>query len=129
MAIQASEIAVIFDTSFGADMESRSLNGSENELPIFEDMIKIPGRYLLLSGKTGEGAMEIDDHRHGVFTFYFIEGIKGPADFNKDNRITLGELHEFLSGKVIEETQMEGSVQHPQLIGSGADKMIIEGSR
>jgi len=127
--INAREIALILDTSFGTDMESRSLSGNEGETPLLKELLRTPGRYALISGRIGEGAMEIDDHRHGVFTFYLLEGLKGAADADKDAAISLGELHEYLSGKVTEETQMEGSVQHPQLRGDNAAEMFLEGSR
>ena len=69
--------------------------------------------------------MEIEDYRHGVFTFYALEGLKGPADANKDGLITLAELHTYLSGKVAEETEMEGNAQHPQLIGADPNDVIL----
>jgi hypothetical protein len=122
---EAREILIILDTSFGGDMESRSLAGRAETTGIFENILKQSGRYLLLSGKPGEGAMEISDHRHGVFTFYMLEGLKGPADSNKNDIITLGELHNYLSGKVAEETEMEGNAQHPNLRGTGASDMHL----
>ncbi len=122
--IEAHKLLIVLDTSFNGNMGSRSLAGM-GEGAVFENLLQRSGRYLLLSGKPAEGAMEIDDHRHGVFTFYMLEGLKGGADDNKDGVITLGELHTYLAGKVAEETEMEGSAQHPQLRGAGAPDMIM----
>ena len=124
--IQARELVIILDTSFGGTLESRALAGEAREAAILEKLLHEPGRYILLSGKPGEGAMEIDDHRHGAFTFYMIEGLKGPADSDKDDAITLGELHKYLSARVAEETEMEGSAQHPVLHGTGASEAVFK---
>jgi hypothetical protein len=71
--------------------------------------------------------VEVEDHRHGIFTFYMLEGLKGLADADGNSTITLGELHEYLKAKVGEETEMEGSAQHPQLQGAGASEIVIKG--
>jgi Caspase domain len=41
---------------------------------------------------------------HGVFTYFLLKGLEGEADYNNDNRVTLGELIPFLSEKVRRET-------------------------
>ncbi|MCK4814699.1 caspase family protein, partial [bacterium] len=37
---------------------------------------------------------------HGAFTYFLLKGLKGEADYNKDNRVTLGELIPYLSEQV-----------------------------
>lgn len=51
---------------------------------------------------------------HGIFTYYLLEGLKGRADYNKDYRVTLGELIPFLSEHVRRETQ---NAQSPTVAG------------
>ncbi|MBI4987857.1 MAG: caspase family protein [Rhodocyclales bacterium] len=51
---------------------------------------------------------------HGVFTHYLLEGLKGQADYNKDSRVTLGELIPFLSEHVRRETL---NAQSPTVAG------------
>lgn len=41
---------------------------------------------------------------HGVFTYFLLKGLEGEADYNNNNRVTLGELIPFLSEKVRRET-------------------------
>jgi hypothetical protein len=52
---------------------------------------------------------------HGAFTYYLLEGLKGAADFNKDNIVRLGEVIQFVSDRVRRDTR---SQQSP--ISSGA---------
>lgn len=51
---------------------------------------------------------------HGVFTHYLLEGLKGRADYNRDSRVTLGELIPYLSEHVRRETL---NAQSPTVAG------------
>ncbi len=51
---------------------------------------------------------------HGVFTHFLLEGVRGEADYNKDQRVTLGELIPFLSEQVRRATK---SAQSPTVAG------------
>jgi hypothetical protein len=47
---------------------------------------------------------------HGVFTYFLLRGLKGEADKNHDHQITVGEVFDFVSRHVNEET---GGAQKP----------------
>jgi hypothetical protein len=51
---------------------------------------------------------------HGVFTYFLLKGLKGEADYNKDSRVTLGELIPYLSEQVRRETR---NAQSPTVAG------------
>ncbi|MGE0875404.1 MAG: caspase domain-containing protein [Burkholderiales bacterium] len=51
---------------------------------------------------------------HGVFTHFLLEGLKGQADYNQDQRVTLGELIPFLSENVRRATR---NTQSPTVAG------------
>lgn len=51
---------------------------------------------------------------HGVFTYFLLRGLQGDADYNKDGRVTLGELIPYLSEKVRRETK---NAQSPTIAG------------
>jgi len=51
---------------------------------------------------------------HGVFTFFLLKGLNGEADYNKDGRVTLGELIPYLSEQVRRETR---NTQSPTVAG------------
>lgn len=51
---------------------------------------------------------------HGVFTYSLLKGLQGDADYNKDGRVTLGELIPYLSEKVRRETK---NAQCPTVAG------------
>lgn len=35
--------------------------------------------------------------KHGMFTYFFLKGLRGDADFNSDDRITVGEMKQYLT--------------------------------
>jgi len=51
----------------------------------------------------------------GLFSYFFLLGIEGLADKNKDNIITLGELHSYITDSV---TSKSNNEQTPMVIGS-----------
>lgn len=51
---------------------------------------------------------------HGVFTYFLLKGLQGEADYNKDYRVTLGELIPYLSEQVRRATK---NAQSPMVAG------------
>ncbi len=43
---------------------------------------------------------EDEKHRHGLFTYYLLRGLRGEADTNRDGEVTLAETGSYLSQKV-----------------------------
>ena len=63
-----------------------------------------------------------DSHglRHGVFTYYLLRGLKGAANANSDQIVTIRELYTYVHTKVREYTT---NVQTPVLTGAFDDAM------
>jgi len=55
--------------------------------------------YLISPSGLGNG-LEDERHRHGLFTYYLLRGLRGDADVNRDGDITIGEVIQFVSQKV-----------------------------
>ncbi len=45
-------------------------------------------------------AMEDEEHRHGLFTYYLLRALRGESDVNRDGEVTLGETIAYLTQKV-----------------------------
>lgn len=75
------------------------------------------GLAMFLSAQSTEFSQESErwGGGHGVFTYYLLQGLRGQADRNRDNLITITELFEFVSRQVNEAT--EGK-QSPILYGN-----------
>jgi uncharacterized caspase-like protein len=51
---------------------------------------------ILYAASPYENAMEDDELEHGVFTYYFSEGISGNADYNNDEYVTFNEISRYV---------------------------------
>jgi hypothetical protein len=57
--------------------------------------------------------------KHGLYTYYFLKGLQGEADDDKDGIITGGELHDYLDDEVeYMARRLYMREQHPQIMGS-----------
>lgn len=75
------------------------------------------GNFRLLASRADERSYE--DTRwgggHGVFTHFLLEGLKGQADRDKDGIVRAGEVLDYLSQVVPEQTT---ALQHPRASGN-----------
>ncbi len=54
----------------------------------------------LIGGEDLTKGLEDDQHRHGLFTYYLLKGLRGEADTNRNGTITFGELAGYVRQKV-----------------------------
>ena len=40
------------------------------------------------------------EKKHSLFTYYFLKGLQGAADADENRELTVGELHDYVAGKV-----------------------------
>ena len=67
-------------------------------------------------------SVEKDELGHGVFTYYLMEGLRGPADTDADGLVTVDEAYRYVSVKVPEAT---GQEQHPVKKGSVEGQLVM----
>lgn len=81
---------------------------------------------FFLSSKSSERSLESAGLRMGVFSHFLIEGLKGAAESNNDDLITLIELYQFVSARVSAYT---GQQQHPLLAGEYDPNLVLRRQR
>ena len=54
----------------------------------------------LIGGEDLTKGLEDDQHRHGLFTYYLLKGLRGEADTNRNGTVTFGELASYVRQKV-----------------------------
>ena len=72
------------------------------------------GTALLLSSKAEENSIEFNGLRQGIFSHYLLRGLKGEADMDSNNIVTIFELYQFIHTGVVNYTE---NIQTPILIG------------
>lgn len=84
------------------------------------------GMALLLSSKGEEYSLEDRGLRSGIFSHFLIRGLKGEANTNADNMITISELFQYVHQRV---RQYTGNVQTPTLTGAYDENMPVSAIR
>lgn len=125
-AIPMSEIARIFqrisserlvfigDTCYSGGSGGRTILVAGKRANVsgafLERVAQGKGRVILTASDANEVSVEKDELKHGVFTYYLLEGLRGKADFDKDGVVTVDEVYRYVSIKVPPAT---GQDQHP----------------
>jgi hypothetical protein len=80
------------------------------------------GRIILTASAANEVSEEKDELKHGVFTYFLLDGLLGKADTDKDGVITVDEIYNYVSKYV---PQATGQEQHPIKKGAVEGQLIL----
>ncbi len=115
-------IAILDSCASGALIR---LKGGVRRQPFLSDVsTQARGHAFLTASSADEAAQESDRIGAAFFTHYLISGMRGAADANRDNRVTLNEAYKFAYDETLRRTQTSrAGAQHPaydiQLAGTG----------
>ena len=62
--------------------------------------------------------------KHGIFSYFLMKGMEGDADQNKDGKITVAEMQDYLTDMVGRKAMGMNRKQQPQLFGD-ADRVLV----
>jgi hypothetical protein len=83
-----------------------------------------PGAHMITAGLEDQEAQMDRRLKMSTFTYFFVEGLSGKADYTNDNVITLTELLVYVRYEVAKQT---GGVQTPMMGRiSGAGEMVFD---
>ncbi len=119
--LPAKEVVVVLDSCFsGAGGRSVIAKGMRPVGLSVESPILASGKTVVLAASAGDQVSSTYDQKgHGLLTYFFLKGLQGDADQNKDNRIDLGELYGYLTPQVERVARREfNNEQTPQLLES-----------
>nr|AAU82845.1 polysaccharide deacetylase [uncultured archaeon GZfos1D1] len=91
------------------DVAARNITISEK----FLEQLSGEGRIIITASKPDELSLETDELKHGIFTYYLAEGLKGKADLNGDGVVTVDELYSYVYEQVTKKARQLGGGQHP----------------
>ena len=101
------------------------LKGGVHRTPFLSDVsIQARGHAFLTASSADEAAQESDRVGAAFFTHYLLSGMRGAADANHDQRVTLNEAYQFAYNETLQRTETSrAGAQHPaydiQLAGTG----------
>ena len=124
--IRSERLIYIADACYSGASGGRTIGVSGTRASIsdaFMDRISGgKGRVIITASGANEVSTENDELEHGVFTYFLIEGLKGPADMDKDGIVTVDEAYDYVSRHVPQATSQE---QHPVKKGTVEGRLIL----
>ncbi|MDR0335513.1 MAG: caspase family protein [Planctomycetaceae bacterium] len=118
---QASVKILAMDACRNRDVQTRSIAQSDLMTKFAQDEIAkikefhpepVEGLFQLFSCDDGQTAAESEEKKHGVYSYFLIEGLKGAANSNGDHQITLSELQRYV--KLQTTRHAKGVLSHDQ---------------
>lgn len=128
--LPAKEVVVMLDSCFsGAGGRSVLAKGARPFVMEIENTFLAGGKTVVLSASSGDQVSSTYDKQgHGLLTYFFLKGLQGEADRNKDGAIDLAEVFDYLRPQVQRVARREfNNEQTPQLTGN--PKMLSKGIR
>ncbi len=124
--IRVERLIFIADTCYSGASGGRTILSSKTRASLsdsfYERITRGKARVSIASCSANEVSKEDDKLKHGVFTYYLIEGLRGRADYDKDGLITVEEIFGYLSKTVPNASRQD---QHPIKKGVTEGEFII----
>jgi Ca2+-binding EF-hand superfamily protein len=119
--LPAKEIVVVLDSCFsGAGGRSVLAKGARPMGIALENAVASTGKAVVLAASSGDQiSSTYEEKGHGLLTYFFLKGLQGEGDLNKDGAIELAELYEYLKPNVQRVARKQyNNEQTPQLLAS-----------
>lgn len=125
--IPAKKMTVVLDACFSGNSEKGLLfkNMSPAMVKVKKEFQGPVNATLITSAGVDQVSTWYPDKKHSLFTYYFLKGIQGEADINKDKIITTGELKAYLEEHVpYMARRLKGIEQQPVVMGNDNDVVV-----
>ena len=114
--IEAERILIIADACHAGGFTQMKPKSTGSPMRLFlQESRNSSGLAIITSGTKDQLSWEDPNRKNSVFTYNFLEGLKGKADKCHDGVVTLSEAYEYAYNKTREDTQGR---QHPQFEGT-----------
>lgn len=126
--IQAKRMTIVLDSCFSGNSEKGMLfkNISPALVKVKKEFQGPANAIVMTSAAVDQVSTWYPEKKHSLFTYYFLKGLQGAADANKDGRITVGEMQNYLKDNVpYMARRLAGMEQQPVLTGNAGDVIAI----
>ncbi len=128
---QLKSLMVVMDACFSGNSEKGLIlkDISPIEITVINNTLTYPGAAVFSSSKSDQVSNWYTEKHQGLFTYFFLKGLRGEADENIDGKITTEELFNYVNsektGVPFWSRKLKGRVQNPTF--SGKDLILFGG--
>jgi hypothetical protein len=115
--IRAKRVITFLDSCYSAATVHRQDRTRSVATEIPWDKFTGTGRVVISASDGTQESLELDKYKHGVFTYYLLEGLRGSADSNNDYVVDVDEIWDYVKYQVIDTAQKAGNTQTPVFQG------------
>lgn len=107
-------LAIVDGCRTAVRVKSRGGRPAPDVAVTFDRTAKVQGDLFIRSASDGEPAQEWTYLRGGLFTHHLLVGLRGVADLDADDRVTLAEAYAYAYRKTVAQAvTTHGGAQHP----------------
>ena len=124
--IDAKSVTVAIDSCFSGSSEGGAI--IKDISPVFLDvsnpMLKVKNGVIFTASSSKQVSSWYHKKQHGLFTYFFLQGMRGRADSDNDGQVTVKELEDYVKRNVTEQANLLNRVQTPEVTGV-KDKVLV----
>ncbi len=98
--VKARNKTIVIDACFsGQSGDGKAIvkNASPVLLKVDNPLFASKDAVIFQSSEANQVSNWYPEKKHGMFTYFFLKGLKGEADLDNDGKITVGELENFIN--------------------------------
>jgi len=130
--LPAKSVTLVVDACFSGKTEPGSLipKASGPSIEVTYPSMEIQNGNLFFACRGNEISSWYPEKKHGLFTYFFLKGLRGEADResgNSDNKVTVEELAKYLSENVpYRASRLIGRDQEPVITTSQGGNVLVQ---
>ena len=125
-AVQPKSVTMFIDSCYsGQTRGGETLVAGSKPIALKQSETAYPPEFTVITASTMDQiSWSSPDLKHGLFSYYLMKGMEGDSDLNKDGKITVAEMQEYLTDMVGRHAMGMNRNQQPQLFGNG-DRVLV----
>ena len=126
--VPAKKMTVVLDACFSGNSDKGMLfkNVSPTLVKVKKEFRGPKNAVLMTSAAVDQVSTWYREKKHSLFTYYFLKGLQGEADTNKDGKVTVGEMDQYLKENVpYMARKLTGNEQSPVVTGNVSDIIAV----
>lgn len=127
--LPAESVTVVLETCFSGVSEGGAVvqDISPAVLSVENPVMAMEDGLVFTAGAADQVSTWYSEKQHGLFTYYFLNGLRGKADANGDQTVTAKEMESYLTENVPYRAQrMHSRNQKPQVVGQDKDRVLVQ---
>ena len=129
-SVQPKSVTMFIDSCYsGQARGGEALSARSRPIALKAEANAYPPNFTVISASASDQlSSSSPDLKHGIFSYFLMKGMEGDADQNKDGKITVAEIQEYLTDMVGRQAMGMNRKQQPQFFGD-ADRVLMVTSR